>query len=575
MLEEYNKRDKNHLFQLIGRRNKETPNFALLIGAGASVTSGIKTSKEMVDEWRRQLHLQSKSDLSVDEWSKDQDWYNNDEEYSILFEEVCDQRSQRRIYIEDCVKDAKPSWGYIYLANIVANNYFNVIFTPNFDDLLNEACFLYADLRPVVCAQDSAVIDVRVTSARPKIIKLHGDFLYDDIKNTVRETESLEKNMRDKFMQFASEYGLVVIGYGGYDRSIMDILYSVLRSGGSFPHGVYWCVRDKNKISKKLKQLMRQENIYWIEIEGFDEFMAELHDKLGLVLPDAVRDPYKSTTEKLNEFIIPTKKVKHDIIKRDIAQLEEQIKIFERVVVEGVSNGQIDNLAPNKFLGTSEFMKGNYENAFYYYEKAFAQRPEIDTMVRIVNTYRGREMLEEALEKAKEIIKNYPEHYKGYLHVSISFRDLNKIDEAIENINKSLNYANNKSEIHHTLLSKATTLLISGDYELALKNANDALNINPSVYGALTTKCEALKRLGSEEEAKNIINSALPEIHDSFTRACAFAIINDKKQMLIELKNSIEKYDLNRIFAKTLPEFMDYKDDPDFKKLISKENVEE
>lgn len=216
MLEERNKRDKNHLIHLIGRRSNRTPNFAFLIGAGASATSGVKTTTHMIAEWRLQLYKQSKSKNPFDVWLQKQDWYEDDDQYSILFEKVCDQSSQRRIYIEECVKDAKPSWGYIYLANIIAHNYFNVVFTPNFDDLLNEACFLYADLRPIVCAHDSAVVDIRVTSARPKIVKLHGDFLYDSIKNTISETETLEDNMRDKFKQFAREYGLVVIGYGGH-----------------------------------------------------------------------------------------------------------------------------------------------------------------------------------------------------------------------------------------------------------------------------------------------------------------------------------------------------------------------
>ena len=228
MLEEHNRRDQIHLINLIGSRSNNTPNFALLIGAGASASSGIETAGQMIAEWRRQLYEQSKSNKPFEEWLQKQDWYEDEEEYSLLFEKVCDQRSHRRIYIEGCVKDAKPSWGYIYLSNIVAHNYFNVIFTPNFDDLLNEACFLYADLRPIVGAHDSAVVDIRVTSARPKIIKLHGDFLYDSIKNTVRETEALEKNMRDKFMQFAREYGLVIVGYGGNDRSVMDTLEMVI-----------------------------------------------------------------------------------------------------------------------------------------------------------------------------------------------------------------------------------------------------------------------------------------------------------------------------------------------------------
>ena len=199
MLEEYNRKHKSHLINLISRRSNSTPNFALLIGAGASASSGIKTASQMIDEWRRQLYGQAKSGDDFETWLKKQDWYEDEAEYSILFERVYDQRSQRRVYIEECVKDAKLSWGYIYLANLIAHNYFNVVFTPNFDDLPNEACSLYAELRPMVCAHDSVVADVRVTSARPKIIKLHGDFLYDSIKNTVRETETLEKNMRDKF----------------------------------------------------------------------------------------------------------------------------------------------------------------------------------------------------------------------------------------------------------------------------------------------------------------------------------------------------------------------------------------
>jgi hypothetical protein len=52
----------------------------------------------------------------------------------------------------------------------------------------------FSDLRPIVCAHDSAISSITITSKRPKIIKLHGDYLFDDIKSTVRETESLEEN---------------------------------------------------------------------------------------------------------------------------------------------------------------------------------------------------------------------------------------------------------------------------------------------------------------------------------------------------------------------------------------------
>jgi tetratricopeptide (TPR) repeat protein len=446
MLEEHNKRDRIHLINLISRRSNNTPNFALLIGAGASAASGIKTAGQMITEWRRQLYEQCKSSEPLEEWLQKQDWYEDEEEYSLLFEKVCDQRSHRRIYIEECVKDAKPSWGYIYLSNIIARNYFNVVFTPNFDDLLNEACFLYADLRPIVCAHDSAVADIRVTSARPKIIKLHGDFLYDSIKNTVRETEALEKNMRDKFMQFAREYGLVVVGYGGNDRSIMDTLEMVLRSEGHFPNGLYWCRRKQDNVSRKLRRLMRRENTYWVEIEGFDEIMAELHRDLGLTLPDAVRDPYKATTERLNAFVLPKTEVEHPIIKEDIAGLEEQIKGFEQVISGQAPTEEFDRLVPYLFLGDREFERGDYKNTLAYYQKALVQNPnDLGLMERMVESYFRMEDFEKALEISQRMVEQAPSDLRGHLAKGDSLLSARKSEDAIASYSEALKYTTERT----------------------------------------------------------------------------------------------------------------------------------
>jgi len=379
MAEMYAKKDRVHLMNLIKKRINNTPNFALLVGGGASISSGVKPTSQMIAEWRQQLHRQSGSTDNFDEWLKTQDWYGDEEEYSILFGKLYDQRSQRRIYVEECVKDAKPSWGYIYLANIVAHNYFNVVFTPNFDDLLNEACFMYANCRPMVCAHDSAVADIRVTSLRPKIIKLHGDFLYDSIKNTIGETVSLEKNMQDKFMQFAREYGLVVIGYGGSDRSIMDILDMMVRSEGYLPHGLYWCIHKGSKVSKKLDRLLRRERVYLVEIDGFDEFMAELHKELELALPDAVRDPYKATTDRLNRFIVSNKDSAHPVIKKDVTELEHQIKGFEKAITREAR----ERLVPNVFLAEAQFARGKYKEAVVYFEKELVRKPNDSSLVKV------------------------------------------------------------------------------------------------------------------------------------------------------------------------------------------------
>lgn len=326
---------QKHLINILKNTKNHHPNFTLFLGAGASVTSKVKPAKKLIEEWRIAY-----TDMYEDETEKleNQYWYGKHQEYSVLFEKLYDQPSQRREFIESCIDDAKPSWGYIYLVNLLKNKHFNTIFTTNFDDLVNEACYTFSDsLRPIVCAHDSSINSVRLTSERPKIIKLHGDFLFDNIKNTVRELESLESNMREKFKQYASEFGLIVVGYAGNDRSVMDTLNTLLFTGEHFPHGVYWCVREGttyDELSEPLKALSRFPNFHLVKIDGFDEFFAQIHQALDCDLQQEVSDPYNALVKKLNKTFNSDSSDDVDdsdlspgqtIIQRDYSRLVEQL----------------------------------------------------------------------------------------------------------------------------------------------------------------------------------------------------------------------------------------------------------
>ena len=270
-----NQKTAKHLMHLVTTRNGNVPNFALLLGAGASKTSGVGTAQEMIDEWRKALFDDSPVQGDFQQWLVQQNWYLHEDEYSILFEQMYDEPSQRRVYLEECIKDAQPRWGYVYLTDLLAHRYFDVVFTTNFDDLINEACYLYSDrLRPIVGAHDSAIQGMRLISSRPKIIKLHGDFLFDNIKNTLSELETLESNTKRKLQQFAQEYGLVVLGYSGRDRSVMDTLELLLRDENNYRQGVYWCQMRGAPKSSRLESLLKKPRVYLVEVDGFDQFLG-------------------------------------------------------------------------------------------------------------------------------------------------------------------------------------------------------------------------------------------------------------------------------------------------------------
>ena len=518
--------DKNaaHLQRLITTRNDDVPNFALLLGAGASKTSNVDTAVEMINDWRQIMVTNAAAD-DGQIWLKNQPWYGHEDEYSLLFEYVYDQPAQRRVYIEECVKEAHPTWGYAYLTNLLAHRYFNVLFTTNFDDLINEACYLYSEnLRPIVAAHDSAVQGIRVTSGRPKIIKLHGDFLYDNIKNTLAELETLEDNTKRKLHQFAQEYGLVVIGYSGRDRSVMDTLDVLLRDDDNYKQGIYWCLRHGEEPSRRLISLLRRDRVYLVRIDGFDEFMAELHVKTGISLPAAIARPFEMARERADLFVkIPSALDLHPVI-------QEHKKALLTSIAEDMPVLPLTMQA--SILGSM----GLIDDAILLWEKAFEQEPDDRPLA-----YRYAEALAQAerYELLGEFLKKAPftPDSTTYFYLR-AFRDEDVIALASEVLDDRFH-------------DKHSMMAIS----LSVVRVNRAI---------------ALKRLGRLEEMGEDLEylETNGDTKVDSIRAGAAALRGDKSAMFEALKKCLYKTVAPQQLT-TFPVFEDYQDDPDFVEFLA------
>ena len=341
------------------------PSYALLLGAGASVSSGVKTAEEMTAGWRLGLYRRAQTHQPFQAWLEDQPWYGEIDEYGRLFETMHDLPSQRRMVVEDTLKGAQPSWGHVYLANLIEHGYFNVVFTTNFDDLLTEACYRYTDsTRPLVAAHDSAIRNLRVTSARPKIIKLHGDFLYDDIKNTPSETKVLEDNTKDKLRQFANEYGLVIVGYGGRDASVMNALEELLSSEDTFPNGIYWCMYDSTaQMSPALQRICEDKRVYIINIDGFDALLADLHNATQIDLPTGLASPFKFTRDRASILLDADQSVlAHPAVEKDAE--------FVRSALSEIPS-KITDILPPEILAEFAESNGNKQQALEWWKQAY------------------------------------------------------------------------------------------------------------------------------------------------------------------------------------------------------------
>lgn len=344
----------NTLLNTISNPSDGGKQYRIFLGAGASVSSGIKSARDMVAEWRTLFDASASSG----EKAKDQSWYETDLEYSSLFTHHYPLPAERRDYIEHCLENAKPSFGYLYLADLLEKGFFNTVVTTNFDDLLLEACYTFTQkVRPIVAWNDTDIPQIRLASKRPKIIKIHGDYRFDSLKNTSREVNDVAQGTHSAIERLANESGLIVVGYGGCDRSVMISISKLLENPSAFPYGVYWCLRSHSKPPERLKDHFDDERLQFVRVEGFDALMARLHDTLVGKSPDIVANPSAFACSKTSHLLSGLSNSEGigsespQAIKRDLASLGAQV------------NGEISFTFPTGLLGSIKFMQGEHAEA--------------------------------------------------------------------------------------------------------------------------------------------------------------------------------------------------------------------
>ena len=145
--------------------------YNVFLGAGASVSSGIKSGVQLVEEWRKQqylkLNVEHEGDYNPEfakEWLSKHHlhWFNPQKEYSSLFEKAFDLPRQRRIFVESEVRDKFPSLGYAYLIRLIEKRYFETIFTTNFDESYKESFHQFSEVLPIISAHESSIKKIHI-----------------------------------------------------------------------------------------------------------------------------------------------------------------------------------------------------------------------------------------------------------------------------------------------------------------------------------------------------------------------------------------------------------------------------
>ena len=475
------------------------PQYALFLGAGASVESGIITAGQMMKIFKEEIFGNDCAELETDgekeKWLKQQKWYKDGKnEYGCLFEQFADTKTERQRFIENiCDKnpltkrDVEPSFGYVVLADLLLRNYINTVVSTNFDDLVYIAATTFTGIRPIVYAYGILASEMKMTAPHSKVLKLHGDYLYSNIVNTSDEmlvqsnavagktADSREiisnLNMERQVRTVLDNFGLIVVGYSGGDATVMKLLEQV-----SEHNGFYWCYRKDSPPDEDVLKLVKSKNGKLVEIGGFDDLMKEISDRTEFSIEDL-----------LESF----ERRKENLVKR-ITEFNESYKKkplneYAIELIEKQKDKPSDNLSAveHLILGNKAYNEENYTLAEEHYRKGIELNPNYADAYNNLGVLLAKDEkrfpeAEAKYNKAIELNPNYSEAYNN-LGVLLA-KDEKRFDEAEAKYNKAIELNPNDAEAYNNLGS-----LLTKDekrFDEAEAKYNKAIELNPNYASA-------------------------------------------------------------------------------------------
>jgi len=286
-----------------------------LLGAGASVRSGIPLSDRLVELIARwgycKTHDREFEDPTLMRtdwwpWSQQQGWFQHNislsDNYPRAVESILKPQANRRAFFQHILRPGvPPSPAYSALARLLARKVIRTVLTTNFDQLLVTAARSVPEVHAIeeIRTRDDYQL-FSTNPTYPQIVYVHGSVDHYTDQNIETETNELNASLVELLRPLLRDHPLVVVGYRGAEPSVMrHLLINQRDACQGYRHGIYWC-HQQSRQPDEPPQLLRDlagvlgGNLQFVEIDGFDELM----DLLDRALPELLQSAQGSADEK-------------------------------------------------------------------------------------------------------------------------------------------------------------------------------------------------------------------------------------------------------------------------------------
>lgn len=261
--------------------------YALLIGSGVSRSAQILTGEQILND----LISKHVSAREIDPPNDLQEWfrqeYGAEASYSAVLQKMANNKELRekalREYFEPTQDDTlnnrkSPQKAHRAIARLVQAGYIKVILTTNFDRLVEHALEEIGIQATIVDSEQSAIGLAPLQHAGAVIVKLHGDYIRGDLKNTEGELSEYSPNMLKVLKRIVNEYGLIICGWSAaWDIALLETITRRQQRRYQLYYGNYG-----GNLTPQAQELVTHQQGIVVTHSGADMFFEDLEKVIEL-----------------------------------------------------------------------------------------------------------------------------------------------------------------------------------------------------------------------------------------------------------------------------------------------------
>lgn len=271
----YSQQDVGELAQLMRLSRERGKSFAILAGAGCSVSGGIPAAGAMAKQIRRMfggIHDERPQAQRAD--------------YAACIAGL--NPGERRKFLKPILDAARPSRSHLAVASLMSFGLVGRVLTLNFDDLFERACAL--------CGIGVAIHDLAAARlhnadhlATPSLIHLHGQGTGLAAFLTDNEAEQHADTVEPVLIDTLERFPLLVIGYSGRE----DMIYPRLLANYRGRDRLFWISHRRTLAEPHVRALINKAPTAarHLSSQDSDSFLTDLATALGCWPPRVLTDP--------------------------------------------------------------------------------------------------------------------------------------------------------------------------------------------------------------------------------------------------------------------------------------------